>query len=159
MGTKAQISTLIEVLENNGLNTAAEVRDVLKDNANSLLNNSYGDVLNKAKAPNVADTPGIFTSDSDTSYSISVSKQGRRVTVNGRFNFAFSQTPTTTILTLDISSFPDYEGNGTQQMGIATNQQDGTSIGIYMEERFLKLNSSILGGEDFIFSITYNTQD
>ena len=50
MGTKANIQTQINTIDDGGVNTAAEVRDVFSTNANSILESIYGAVQEEDSA-------------------------------------------------------------------------------------------------------------
>lgn len=83
MATKAQIQALIDAQITSGAPqiTAVEHRDVLKDNANSILNELYGDVQEYTHL----DGNTFFTliQDPAAQYVIRVCKQGRQVHMTG----------------------------------------------------------------------------
>jgi hypothetical protein len=79
MSKKIDLTNSINTIDDGGLNTANEVRNVLND----LKNNAYGDVINEINTSLIFDTTNTTRIDIEHSYNCIFVKQGRRVTVIG----------------------------------------------------------------------------
>jgi hypothetical protein len=149
MATKAQIQTQVNTINNGGLNTAAEVRDVFATNQASLLEGIYADAVTDNETSET-----ITTSTALFDYDIVVSKVGRFVTISGNFISNSNLVANTSIFQF---SNAEYNADTTAVYGIATSSNG--SIPIYMSAAHLRVARSVVNGEIFQFSITYPVKD
>jgi len=145
---RADIESLITDINDGGLNTAEEVRDVL----NGLLDSVYDDVVSE----NTSGTLNITTAGSNFTYNLYFQKVGKFISVTGNFNVTTSSSSGEVILTIDdsdwlaeINSFSSYRGSAIN----GTN--DSIDISVYNNEMII--NNSVLSGEQYrIKALLYN---
>jgi hypothetical protein len=152
MAIKTDIQAQINTINDGGLNTATEVRDVLGTNPSSLLENVYGSEILETQAT----VGGILTSNINFDYSVKIIKQGRRVFIDGSF------TPNNNNV-FDVFEIiaNEYIPNGSFE-GICYNSVNEFISCIIEENPFtnnyeLKTNAALNILETFKFNINYNT--
>lgn len=159
--TKAQLGTTIDTNLADASNiTGIDHRDTLKDNAENLLDEIYGDIL--------ADTHSTETylnlaTPLSAEFAIKIVKQGRQVTINGWIK---SLLGITTVGTIDNVTYPFldqetgsvYYGSGT--LLLIGGSADTIVMSIVESGGAVTLNFTELlsPNETAYFKLTYNTQ-
>jgi hypothetical protein len=156
MSDKSTIETLIDTnLATATAITAIEVRDTLKDNANSLLNNFYPTEQSDTQATEsilTLSTPGIATFD------ITVLKTGRKVSISGVVSHASGGAISNlgAILAGELTAI-----TGQNYNTVGYIQVVGSAIGVIITNSggvtTLSFSPSLSVGETIQFTIFYNT--
>lgn len=155
MATKTEIQSKINEINNGGLNTAAEVRDVLGTHNNSILESVYGTEITETHET----VGGITIPNADFEYTAIILKQGRKVFLKGGFECLNSGFTT-------IFSINNTEYNPTMSIsdgfGVTQNNEFSRFSIVFnpITNNFdFKINSSLLAEERLYYSITYNTEN
>lgn len=153
MGLKADIQTKINTIDTGGVNTAAELRDVLSTHVNSILEAIYG-------AVNEEDSGGthVVTNPHNASitYNCHIQKVGRMVTINGTFfnnTGAFLLSPE--IFTIDLSEY--LQAAGTYYGNTTSTNAQSAEFRIILVGNILKYSGTLSATTKFSFLLTYNT--
>lgn len=155
MATKAEIQSQINTIDDGGLNTAIEVRDVLGTNPSSLLENSYGtEIIEDESTLN-----GITVSNVNFKYDVKILKQGRSVSLNGSFTKQ-NLTNNLTLFEIDVTNL-DYAPSQslTKYTGSLYINNTGESIPLLIYPNGLVAVETFLAEESGLFHITYNTEN
>lgn len=153
MATKAQIQSLITADLASGVVggiLAIKHRNVLKDDANSILEAVYSAIIEDTEAAeNITTSTGLFD------YSITVSKAGRLATITGTFKANVGLLANSSIFQFSDLDFATL--NSMTSTGFASSING--NIRIYMLDNHLRIGNSVLSGEQFNFTITYPVKD
>lgn len=150
MATKAQIQTQINTIDNGGLNTAQEVREVFGTNQSSILESIYSDMITDSET-----TETVTTANANFEYEIIISKVGRHVTITGFFVVVNNAS-----LASQIFEFSNAEYNANTDANYYGVAHSGdNTIPIQARGAFLRVSRSVLAGEIYQFSITYPVKD
>lgn len=153
MATKAQIQTLINTeLESGQVGgiTAVQHRDVLKDDNASILEAIYSDIIEETQT-----APTITSSNADFNYSITISKVGRFVTINGNFRVLTGSLSSEIFEIVGAEYLP--KDNATQE-GRAISQ-GGNNIRVFILDNSFRTGNTTFANELYFFSITYPVKD
>lgn len=148
MSTKQEIKDRIDLsLGNPPVITDVDLLDLLKDATDNILDNSYAtEIVDNEGTTNVLTTAG------SSIYQCRITKQGRRVNINGTL------TGTTFFINILFTiTNAEFEPDPTSQYhSIASVGNDLATIEINGNNVFI---STVLSGEIVKFNITYNTKD
>lgn len=154
MSTKAQIISKINTdLASVSDITAAEHRGVLHTSEDSILEAFYGSVITEDSAA----THTITTPNAAFSYLVTVTKVGRNITLDGRFQVLATGFTIAGSKVLEIDALQTaFLGSGTSY-SVATNNSSDQFIELRMVGNELQVNNTVAQGERFKFSITYKS--
>ena len=153
MATKTEIEANItsQLTGKVGVTTRSAHESLLKTETASLLENIYmTPVTETSSATHVITTP-----NANFSYTATVTKIGRQVTITGALIVLAAGTIPIGSKILEIDGAQtEYLGNGIAY-SVATNGNNGQSIGIRMNGNDLETDANVSNNERFKFSITY----
>lgn len=153
MGTKANIKAkMISVYTGNSDVTEwDEVESTLHTDTASILENIYMTPVSEVSSG----THVITTPNANFSYTATITKIGRHITIDGALLVLGSGILPigSKILEIDIAQ-TEYLGDGIAY-SVATNGSNAQSIGLRMNGNNLETNASVSNNERFKFSITY----
>lgn len=146
MANEAAIQTLIDAIGTGELNTALEVRTALE----GLLGESYPTIAEEDSSATHANT----VPNSNFSYDVLMTKQGRTVLVTGSFtsNTTISAPSSILIFTVDGA---EYLSSG-DAWNIGMNISNGNTLPLQLTSNQLTAKGTITTGETYYFSLTYN---
>ncbi len=154
MATKAEIKAKIQSIFtlNTGLTDWDEVEECLIDEVDSILENGYPDPI----VENSSSTHVITTPNSDFSYNATFTKSFGRIHISGSFTSnitASSQQTVITVLDIDLTEYD----SGASYFGLAYNISNGNMVQLEMSAaNKLGIGGSVVSGETYTFSLTYN---
>lgn len=155
MTTKTEIKTAVRnaYTLNPDITDWSEIEDALIDNVDSILEGVY--------SASVADDETLetyTTSNANFDYNISFRKVGSQVTMTGRFtaNTTLSQV-SAIIFSITNTDLLQESGSDYYVSAIKLTEQD--TLPLLLSGNSLRTSSSILSGEGFRFTITYNTEN
>lgn len=153
MATKAEITALINanLASGSGI-TATEHREVLHTNANSILENIYGSIIEDTHTSQT-----ITTANANFSYRIIVSKVGRFVTITGGFTCLNSVNLQSTIFVFSDTKYHTIDSETSS--GFAQKFSNTDVVRVFMFPDRLVTSKTMIAGEAFGFSITYAVKD
>lgn len=153
MPTKAEIEALITAelasAQVGGI-PAAKHRNTLKDDANSVLEAIYSDIIEETQT-----APTITGSNANFNYIITISKVGRFVTINGNFR-VLTASLSSEIFEIIVAEYLPKD-NATQE-GRAISQ-GGNSIRVFILDDSFRTGNTTFANELYFFSITYPVKD
>lgn len=153
MATKSEIQTLIDTdLASTSDITAAEHRNVLKDDGNSLLDEIYASVVTDDET-----TTNVFTADNaNKEYNLNIVKQGRKVRVSGTINNDTGGVTAGFITWCDITT-TEYQQNSTIYRFTGVSQTDASHITFTLGLNSLGVSDPLADGETVNIDFTYFT--
>lgn len=151
MATKTDITNSINTIDDGGLNTALEVRDVLT----TLKNNAYGDVVLESYTFSTPATVNTSFFSTDLWYRLNFLKQGRNVSVNG-----FLYNKKTEIYTGQWLSIDAGEYTPTSEITyISATTDTGNSVKLRIASDGIFLDGAV-GANGYVYlNFNYFTQD
>lgn len=159
MSTKSEIQTEIDtLLPTAGVGiTAVDHRKALHTETKSILENFYGGGLGTTQETNIINT--VTISNANFAYSVSITKKGGNVTLDGKFTVTSAVALSENAIVFNIDP-TNIEFKTTTIVGVishGTAYGQGNMIGIYVNDNKLRTRASLISGESYRFSITYNT--
>lgn len=156
--TKASIEAHIDSIDTGGNNTASEVRDVFKTNADSILETIYPNVLTGASAT------ALITQNKTGPLKLSITKQGRFVTLSGNYIASENVSAGHSVLSInnsDYSSIILHDNIGVSSINgspaFTCVLGAGVLFPISGTSNQLTFSQAILSGENVVFQVTYET--
>ncbi len=153
MSIKADIQTKINTIDDTGVNTAAEVRDVLATHLDSILEAGYGAVKEEDSA---AAHPVTNPHNASIDYTCHIQKTFRSVTINGTFinnTINFLREPE--IFTIDLAEY--LQAAGTYYGGATLVFGQSAAFRMSLTGNILTYNGTAPANTLFSFQLTYNT--
>lgn len=145
MSTRAEIQALIDAdLASASDITATEHRNVLADDADSILENIYMTPVNDTHSSNT-----ITTSNANFNYDVEITKIGRQVHIVGTVSANTSLAAGATMFAI---SDTDYQ---TAYQAYGKVIENGTTGGVQLSSNNLNLLQSVFELEVFFIDITY----
>ena len=151
MNNKADVIVKINEIIDGGVSPASKVREVLYDDANSLAESFYSDSVTDS---NLLET--YTTSVPGLEYTATFFKNGNTTTVNGEITILINNSNLTSVFRINETSL---QGEG---IGFAISSS-GNIVSILVSGAVsgvpdaLYLEGSVLAGEVYKYSVTYNS--
>tara|TARA_R110002020_G_scaffold334555_4_gene549825 strand:+ start:2773 stop:3228 length:456 start_codon:yes stop_codon:yes gene_type:complete len=147
---KSDYITLVNSkLPDGGNIPSTDHRDTMHTDANSVLELVYGDSISDSET-----IESHTTSNSNFDYDITLHKTGNTNIIIGKFTANNSVSSTSTIFTITNS---DFFSNAILSYATGVTSGSPNIIPIYIQNSVLKIDSSIVAGEGFKFSIIYKS--